>query len=118
MLSDADLTWMREALEQTMPDTCVILQPVHTSDGQGGQTTTWGTVTSVRCRIDPGRKELKELVGGAVMAPYSWWQLTLPWDTSIEASYRVVVNGDIYNLLSATENKSWAGTQRVSLVKA
>jgi len=118
MLGSADLSWMRDTLEQLMPDTCVILTATNASDGQGGWTTTWGTVSSVRCRIDPGRKEMYERVTGAKLAPYSWWQLTLPWDATVTTESRVVVNGDTYNVVNHDDNKSWQATVRVALMKA
>lgn len=118
MLSDADLDYMRSSLNDLLPDTCVILSPTNTSDGQGGWSTTWGTVSAnVKCRIDPGRKEMYERVTGAALKPFSWWQLTLPWNTSIGVDYRVVVNGNTYNVVNHDDNKSWMGTLRVALMK-
>lgn len=117
MLGTADLDWMRDTLEQLMPDTCVILSPTNTSDGQGGWTTTWGTAAQKRCRIDPGRKEMYERVTGAALQPYSWWWLTLPHDTVIDETYRVVVNGDTYNVVNHDDNKSWQATLRVAVMK-
>lgn len=119
MLNNSDLSYMRDTLEQIMPDTCVILTATNTSDGQGGYATTWGTATAnLRCRIDPGRKEMYERVTGAVLQPFSWWQLTLPWDAVITTESRVVVNGDTYNVVNHDDNKSWQGTIRVALMKA
>lgn len=118
MLNSADLSYMRDTLEELLPDTCTILSPTNTSDGQGGWTTTWGTVAaSVKCRIDPGRKEMYERVTGAALKPYSWWQLTLPYDQAIDVTYRVVVNGDTYNVVNHDDNKSWQATTRVAVMK-
>ena len=118
MLGTADINWMRDTLEELMPDTCVILSPTNTSDGQGGWTTTWGTVAAnVKCRIDPGRKEMYERVTGAALMPFSWWQLTLPWDQAVDETYRVVVNGDTYNVVNHDDNKSWQTTTRCALMK-
>lgn len=117
-LSSSDLAFMRDALEELMPDTCNILTATNTPDGQGGYTTTWGTATAnVKCRIDPGRKEMYERVTGAKLSPYSWWQLTLPYDTTITAQSRVEVNGDTYNVVNHDDNKSWQATIRVALMK-
>lgn len=118
MLTSSDLEWMRDTLEQIMPDTCVILAPALASDGQGGQTITWGTAATKRCRIDPGRKEMYERVTGAALQPYSWWQLTLPHDTVIEETYRVIVNGETYNVVNSDDDKSWQATLRVAVMKA
>lgn len=118
MLSSRDLEYMRSTLEDLLPDTCVILSPTNASDGQGGYTVTWGTASAnVKCRIDPGRKEMYERVTGAKLTPYSWWQLTLPYDTTIATNYRVVVNGATYNVVNPDDNKSWMGTLRVALMK-
>ena len=118
MLDSTDLSGMRDALEQLMPDTCTILSQTNTSDGQGGWVTTWGTVAvNVKCRIDPGRKEMYERVNGATLQPYSWWWLTLPWNQAIDETYRVVVNGDTYNVVNHDDNKSWQATTRAVVQK-
>lgn len=118
MLNTSDLAYMRDSLEQLLPDTCVILSPTNASDGQGGWATTWGTVAAnVKCRIDPGNKEMYERVTGAALQPFSWWQLTLSWDQAIDVTYRVVVNGNTYNVVNHDDNKSWAGTLRVAVMK-
>jgi hypothetical protein len=118
MLNTNDLAWMRDDLEALLPDTCVILTPTTTSDGQGGYETTWGTASvNVKCRIDPGRKEMYEQISGAKLAPFSWWQLTLPWDATVTTESRVVVNGNTYNVVNHDDNKSWMGTLRVAVMK-
>lgn len=118
MLTDSELQYMRDSLEQIMPDTCVILAAVNTADGQGGYETIWGTATAnVRCRIDPGRKEMYERISGAQLAPFAWFQLTLPHDVTIGTSDRVVVNGETYNVINDDAGKSWQGTIRVALMR-
>jgi len=117
-LTTNDLAWMRDALEELMPDTCAILTATNASDGQGGYTVTWGTASAnVKCRVDPGKKEMYERLTGAKLEPFSWWQLTLPHDTTITAQSRVVVNGNTYNVVNHDDNKSWQATLRVALMK-
>lgn len=118
MLTAGELDAMRRAVAELMPDTCTILTAIRTSDGQGGYTEAWGTaVADVPCRLDVGRRENREFVSGDVLAPYSWWQLTLPYDTEITAGQRVSVAGDEYEVIFADRSKSWAVTTRVYLTR-
>jgi len=117
-LTTSDLEWMQDSIEELLPDTCVILTQINTSDGQGGYITTWGTASvNEKCRIDPGRKEMYERISGARLEPFSWWQLTLRYDATITAQSRVIVNGATYNVVNFDDNKSWQSSLRVALMK-
>jgi hypothetical protein len=119
LLTDADLDFMRDALEDLLPDTCHILSVTEASDGQGGITQTWGTATaSVACRLDAGKRVASsEQVDAAALQPYSFWWLTLPYDTTIGAGNRVVHGGATYNVEFEDSGKSWKGTVRVAVTK-
>jgi hypothetical protein len=109
---------MRTALDELLPDTGNILSATQTPDGQGGYTTTWGTASAnVACRLDPGRKQNYEAVAGAVLAPYSWWQLSLPYDVTITEQNRFEVNGVTYNVVHVDNGKSWALNRRAVLTR-
>lgn len=109
MLTDAELSWLRAAVEETLPNTCVFYSPTKTSDGMGGNTITWGAVGTVLARIDPvinayGRENL----GAAAIRDYSRFTLTVPHDTTLQANWRVVVNGGTFNVVGVGTANSWA----------
>lgn len=119
MLTAEELRVMREAVNELLPNVCSILTASRAPDGQGGYTETWGTALSgVHCRLDPGRRENRELVAGAVLAPYSWWQLTLPHDAEITEGQRVEIAGDgVYDVIFVDTAKSWRVTTRAYLAR-
>lgn len=119
MLSNADLEWMREAIEQLLPDTCVILEAAYTPDGQGGLTQTWGTALSgVACRLDESKTQAREIVAGAALQPFQRWILTLPHGTEISALNRVEAGGMLFGVISVDVGKSWSASVRVTMERA
>lgn len=117
-LSSVDLSYMRDSLEELMPDTCSILTATIVSDGQGGMIQTWGTVSAgVKCRLDPGRKQAFEAVQGAALQPFDYWMLTLPHGTTITTEQRVVVGVQTFNVEAVDDGKSWQASVRCTVKK-
>lgn len=113
MLSNGDLFYMRDALEELLPDTCNVLTQTIVIDGQGGAAQTWGTAQAgVACRLDPGRKEMVERVTGAALQPYSYWWLTLPHGTGLNEQQRIEHGGEVYNVVGVDTDKSWSASVR------
>ena len=114
MLTDEDLADMREAIGELLPAVCDILTVTRTSDGQGGQTDTWGTATAcVSCRLDWKRGD--EQVFGSNLQPYTGWVLSVPYDTTISETQRIQLAGIVYNVSMVDNNKSWNAVLRVAL---
>lgn len=108
-LSSADLSSMREAIEELLPDTCSIMSITRTSDGQGGWSEAWGTAvggTAVACRLDyvSGRTEF---TGGAIQ-PYTGFVMTLPYNATVTTANRLIHNGKTYSITGLDTYKSWA----------
>lgn len=115
-LSAAELASMRSDLEQLLPDTCTILSPTRASDGQGGFTETWGTVTaSEACRLDWLNDV--EIIGGAAVQVYTGFVLTLPYDATLLTTYRVVHGGNTYAVRGVDNDKSWPIVKRARVEK-
>lgn len=92
--NDADLTWMREEVENTLPDTCNILSVTRVSNGQGGFTQSWGTaVASVACRVDAMKQADAVTVVGESGRVYNRFVVTVPHDTVITSDNRIEANG-------------------------
>ena len=112
MLDNSELTSMRSAYLDLMPDTCDVHTKTRTTDGQGGFTETWVTASAnVRCRLD-AYKPREVLAAGAVY-PYNQYMLTLPYDTTITTNSRVTHGGNTYNVVGLDDDKSWKITIRV-----
>lgn len=99
MLSAADLAGMRETVTAALPDTCLVVDTVSTSDGAGGETTTAGDPTSYPCRIAPrlatGTGQLKDAemdVAGRIITQAPWL-ITMPEGAEVSAT-SVVIDED------------------------
>lgn len=113
-LSAADLSQMRDDIELLMPDTCTIQSLTLASDGQGGQTETWGTaLASAACRLDFIRGD-ETLTSGAIQ-PYTTVMLSLPYNTVITTENRVVHDSVTYNVTSVNDGQSWNIVKRAVL---
>ena len=109
----SDLSWMREEVEKTLPDTCNILSVTRTSNGRGGYTETWGTATAnVECRIDAIVRADSDSVVGASERVYNRYVVTLPHDTTISQENRLEVNSYTLAIESIDSPKSEAACLR------
>jgi hypothetical protein len=118
MLTDNDLKFLRDTINGMLPDVCNILSEALASDGQGGQTATWGTtLTNVGCRLDEdnrtGANQLTPIAGGLREAHR--YILSLPFNTAISAHDRVEHGGNTYHVISVNNNVSWQGVTRAVL---
>jgi len=117
LLVDADLALMRAIIAETLPDICNILSESITPDGQGGVTSTWGTVTTnAPCRFDDITARVTELVvaGGGQKAAHRY-QLTLLYDETINAGNRVELGGATYTVVGVNASQSWKVDARAVL---
>ena len=111
MLSTDEVTAMRVDVLRMLPGSGYILAPTETSDGQGGFTTTWGTVTATAYRLDPLSGN-RLLAGGAVQ-PFHAYQLTLPYNAVITTANRFKDSaGAVYSVKSVDTGKTWAVSLR------
>ena len=113
-LTSDELSYMRTAINDLLPDTCDILSVTNAPDGQGGVTATWGTAyASVSCRLDQKRAQ-EQVLGGAVR-PYQYWMFTLPYDAKVTEANRIQHNGVLYAVKSVDGEKSWIASTRVQV---
>jgi head-tail adaptor len=116
MLTNAELAQMQADILSLLPDTCNILGvTTRTSDGMGGLTETWGTVTggtAVACRMDftqPGR----EAMTNDTLTPYQRGMLSLPYSTVITTAHRVEFGSETYNVIATNTGGSKLAVRRV-----
>jgi head-tail adaptor len=115
--SAAELAQIRADILALLPDTCSILAVTNTSDGAGGVSETWGTVTggtAVPCRLDY-RKEGRESVTSAALNPYHGGILSVAYDQSITTANRVEISGQAYNVTGVNNQQGWLVVQQVSV---
>ncbi|HQO98929.1 MAG TPA: hypothetical protein PLF72_14395 [Anaerolineaceae bacterium] len=115
MLPDSELNAIRDELERlTLPETAYILSGTLTSDGMGGYTATWGTASTVKCRLDRTNTGYEKASGGGV-EPWQGWVLSLPHDTSVTVTNRVKVASTTYAVKAVDSAKSLNCVLRVYL---
>lgn len=90
MLTAAELTAMRATLNASLPDTCEISRVTLEPDGAGGQIETWETIATVACRVAPSGQSPQERAVAERVASVSTWTLTLPAETDVRASDRLI----------------------------
>ncbi len=113
-IDTAMLSAMREAISELLPDSCNILSLTSTSDGAGGYSEAWGTVTAVSCRLDV--KEMRDIVSGGAVQSYIKTMLSVPYDTSITEVNRVEHGGVTYAVVAPpNSDQSWIAVKRVEL---
>jgi hypothetical protein len=114
MLTNSDLAYMRDAIEQLLPDVCNILTVTNAPNGQGGVTETIGTASAnIACRLDmSGGREPTQ--GGAVQQ-FTSYMLSIPYNTTIDFTNRVEIDSVVYAVTSINDGQSWAAVKRVTL---
>jgi len=112
MLSSADLAYMRSAINELFPDTCNILSLSWSSDGEGGQTETWGTLSSSACRVDYGQG--REAITGGALMPYQKAVISMPYDVVITPANRIELGGNVFSIQAVNQAQSWHGVTRVT----
>ena len=118
LLTDSDLSYMQDTIADMFPSTCNILSEALASDGQGGQTSTWGTVsTAVSCRLDEETaRNANQLVPvGTALREAHRYILSLSYDATISAHDRVEVGSSTYHVISVNDHISWQAVTRAVL---
>ena len=110
MIPTGELTAIRTEIGNLLPDTCSILTPAYTSDGAGGQTVTYGTVTGVTCRLDALSGD--ESVSAGAVQSFGRYVLTIPTSGTIVPTNQVVHGGITYNVISVNTDASWQACKR------
>lgn len=110
MLTSADLSYIRSTIEKLLPDACNILSMSWTSDGSGGLTETWGTLSASACRID--YLQGHESMSGESLTPYQKVVISLPYDVSVTPTNRIELDGNIFSIQAVNQAQSWQGVTR------
>jgi len=118
LVTTAELESMRTSIEAvSFPDTCNLLTLTRTSDGEGGWTESWGTVTAAEaCRLD--QVASIEMLTAASLRPFSGWILSLAHSVTITPQMRVEHDGKTYSVVGVSDDGSWQACKRALLERA
>lgn len=115
MLSEHELHLMRHAIADSLPDLCTVKSRTTVVDGQGGVTETWASTINVPCKLAPAGYVDRTASLGERYTVTDSWILTVRYDTTIAAGYRVVLGGDTYEVLGVQDDRSERLCRRASL---
>jgi hypothetical protein len=108
------LAAMQTAILDLLPDTCNILSPTNSADGEGGVTTTWGTTgTAIACRLDA--QQGREQVSGGAIEPFTAYKLSLPYNAVVGYNNRVQLGTVLFEVKGLNPSQSWNAVVRVDL---
>jgi hypothetical protein len=111
MLSANDLDYMRDSIGELFPDTSTIQVLNWSSDGAGGQTESWNTLTAnVPCRVD--YQTGRESNTGAALVPYQKAVISMPFDTVVTPANRIVVGSSTFSIQAVNNGQSWECVKR------
>jgi head-tail adaptor len=111
-MDDIELTRIRADISELMPDTGYILTVTRTSDGGGGWTDSWGTASTVTCRVDYTRGV--EVQAGGAIQPKRQLVATVPYSTVVTTENRFQFNATAF-AISSVNAGSWQTCKRLML---
>ena len=114
-LSTLELSQLRADADAYMPDTCIIYDLTMTIDAIGGQSESWAAAATVDCRLAPQTAGLGEVINAAQIVSVTNWVLTIAYDQAIDATQRVAVNSDTYQVERVEDQHSNRTARRVYL---
>ena len=115
-LADWEVVSMQEEVRQSLPDRCTIQSVLRTSDGQGGYDETYeNTFLDVPCRIAPFSERMRVVLLGDRPVVEAEFILTLPFDQQVDERYRVLHQGQTYEVTSIITSRTYLTARRCAL---
>lgn len=114
MLTTEEITAMRATVGETLVDQATITRPVRVSDGLGGMTTSWATITTVACHLAPERTQGEiENEDHARVTSAQKWMVTMPAGTDARMADRLTINARTFEVGSVDAPRTWELHRRV-----
>ena len=114
LLQNNDLSYLRDEVIKTMPDTVNIQRQSRVSDGQGGFTTNWSNAyQNVAARITPSGGS--ESIDAGRQDLQADAMLTITYDQSIEQTDRVIHSSGTYEVRFIEDGKTWSTAKRCQM---
>ena len=120
MLSAAELASLRATVEASLPDTAAIHRPNRVSDGQGEYkegTPATIAVATVKCRVSPAGKSAEERIIADRLGQAMAWAITVPPETDVKRTDRVIVNGRTFEVAQILGPRSYEVSRRVVAIE-
>jgi SPP1 family predicted phage head-tail adaptor len=114
-VSAGELAQMRADQADYRPDTAVIQSRTVTVTDMGGQSETWTSAATVQCRLAPLVLNMGEVINAAQITSPTAWVMTIVYDQAIDATERVVIGGDTYQVERVEDDHSHRTARRVYL---
>ena len=116
MLSTNELAWMREAIDDLLPDTCEIMDKTETNTNGVLTVSYAGNDTEYDCRLDAKKHIVpKNTEGTGAVKFYFTYILTLPYNAIVTEANHILHDSIEYAIISIDEDKSWAISRRLTL---
>ncbi len=95
MLPSSVLHGVHAVRDTTLTDSGLVQRPERTTDGRGGQNTTWTTVGTYSCRVDPMNSGVSG--SGQIDLTKRMFGLTFPASCPVlSIGYRVTIDAKVY----------------------
>lgn len=114
-LSTLELAQLRADALDYLPDSCVIQSRTVTTTAIGGQSESWSDAATVQCRLAPLVLNIGEVINAAAITSPTAWVLTIVYNQAIDATGRVVIGGDTYQVERVEDDHSNRTARRVYL---
>ena len=108
---------MRSTQELNMPETAYIQSLTATSDGQGGHTESWTTVSQSKARIGEPKGDTEKEVAGRIDVGRAMI-ITLPFDTDVKLDNQIQINEINYRVHWTNKDKSNITALRVVVTES
>jgi len=117
ILSDEQLAAMKAVQDSNLPETAYIQSLTKTSDGEGGFTEAWTTITTTTARIGEPKGELEREIAGKIGVGMVY-VITLPSETVLDLANQIQISSVNYKVHWTNKNKSHKTALRAVVTEA
>lgn len=116
MLTSADLTWMKAAQNDALPDSGTITRPTSAADGAGGSTASTESLGPYDCRRAPANMGSEELAAYGIVATQAYI-VTWAADRDVKVTDQVTIDGDTLEVKAVLDAGAWETARRTLCVE-
>lgn len=106
-LDASELAWMREVIQEYLPDTCTIRQTTRVPDGMGGWTETYTDVEDVPCRVDPVDVQARTALEGEQVTVHDLVRIVLAHDVGLDTDTYILWSGTWFDVVGVEDKATW-----------
>lgn len=117
ILTTEQLAAMKAVQNLNLPETAYVQRLTRTSDGEGGYTEAWNTVTTTTGRIGEPKGEFEREIAGKIAVGMAY-VITLPSNTEVLSTDQIQINSKNYKVHWSNKDKSQLTALRVIVTEA